>query len=81
MLLTTCLETLYVFICDSLGMTANAVIIGNIAGLVANLDTDSRYYKLKADALNAYMHHHHIHTYSNERCIRYVWNMHNGGTM
>ena len=41
-------------------MTVNAVIIGNIAGLVANLDTDSAAHNSKADALNAYMHHHHI---------------------
>jgi CRP-like cAMP-binding protein len=81
---TTCLETLYVFICILLGMTVNAVIIGNIAGLVANLDTDSAAHNSKADALNAYMHHHHIPLHLQQRVVvymRYVWNMHNGGTI
>jgi CRP-like cAMP-binding protein len=77
-------ETLYVFVSILLGMTVNAVIIGNIAGLVANLETDSAAHTARSDALSAYMHHHTVPQALQARVMQYmgsVWTHHQGETV
>ena len=65
-------------------MTVNAIIIGNIAGLVANLETDSAVFLTKSDELNAYMHHHHLKSQTVNRVKHYladIWTHHHGSTV
>ena len=81
---TTIVETDFVFLTIFVGMTVNAVIIGNIAGLVANLETDSSIFLTKSDALKGYMHHHKIKKGLQSRVNRYlsdVWTVHSGWTV
>ena len=81
---TTCTETFYAFMSIFLGMTVNAAIIGNIAGLVSNLETDSATQNTKMDALNAYMQHHDIPFNLKQRVLQYmgyVWSNHQGDTV
>ena len=53
-------ETLYAFIWMVLGVTINAAIIGNVANIVANIDTDSSIFIKRADEIKKFMHEVHI---------------------
>jgi len=53
-------ETLYAFIWMILGVTINAAIIGNVANIVANIDTESSVFIKRADEIKKFMHEMHI---------------------
>ncbi len=53
-------ETLYAFVWMILGVTINAAIIGNVANIVANIDTDSSAFVKRADEIKKYMHNSNI---------------------
>ena len=53
-------ETLYALIWMILGVTINAAIIGNVANIVANIDTDSSIFIKRADEIKKFMHEVHI---------------------
>lgn len=53
-------ETLYAFIWMILGVTINAAIIGNVANIVANIDTESSIFAKRADEIKKYMHESHV---------------------
>ncbi len=53
-------ETLYAFIWMILGVTINAAIIGNVANIVANIDTESSVFAKKADEIKKYMYESHV---------------------
>ena len=51
----TSAETLYVFLCVVIGVSINATIIGNVANIVANLETDSTEFIEKLDAIKSFV--------------------------
>jgi len=57
---TTNPETLYAFLLMAGGVTVNAAIIGNVANIVANLETDSSNFAQRVDDVRNYMHNHHL---------------------
>ena len=52
----TSAETLYVFLWIVVGVSINATIIGNVANIVANLETDSTEFIERLDAIKSFMH-------------------------
>ena len=79
----TSAETLYAFSWMVLGVTINATIIGNVANIVANLETDSSEFVKKADDIKHYMHTHHVNQGLQDRVehfMGYLWTAHNGAT-
>jgi len=48
-------ETLYVFLWIVVGVSVNAAIIGNVANIVANIDTDKSHFAKKADEMKNFM--------------------------
>jgi len=76
-------ETLYAFSWMVLGVTINATIIGNVANIVANLETDSSEFVKKADDIKHFMHTHHVTQGLQDRVeafMSYLWTAHNGAT-
>lgn len=74
-------ETLYCLIWMYVGVTINAVIIGNIANLVTNLANDSSSFVQRMDNIKNYMHHnrvpgkvqHRVHHY-----LDFIWHSKGG---
>lgn len=64
-----------------IGVTVNAGIIGNVASIVANLESDQHVFATKVDSIKSYMFKHHLsyelHSKVDE-CTRYLWNSHRG---
>ena len=52
----TSAETLYVFLWIVIGVSINATIIGNVANIVANLETDSTEFVERLDAIKDFVH-------------------------
>eukprot|EP00814_Leptocylindrus_danicus_P018467 CAMPEP_0116042656 /NCGR_PEP_ID=MMETSP0321-20121206/25832_1 /TAXON_ID=163516 /ORGANISM="Leptocylindrus danicus var. danicus, Strain B650" /LENGTH=1504 /DNA_ID=CAMNT_0003523199 /DNA_START=812 /DNA_END=5322 /DNA_ORIENTATION=+ len=76
-------ETLYAFIWMVVGVTINATIIGSIANIVANLETDSAEYMKRVDAIKHFMHLHHVELKLQDRVdqfTKYLWSTHGGVT-
>ncbi|CAM9770115.1 unnamed protein product, partial [Phaeothamnion confervicola] len=74
-------ETLYVFLWILFGLTINAIIIGNVASLVANLDSKQAQYFATADALKRYMNRNDVPMATRARVNGYmglVWARHGG---
>lgn len=65
-------ETLYAFIWMVLGVTINAAIIGNVANIVANIDTESSIFVKRADEIKKYMHELHISGHLQNRVNYYL---------
>ena len=63
----SCGETLFVFLAILFGMSVNAVIIGAIASLVANLESEAADFLARDDALKAYLHAHALPAALRER--------------
>ncbi|GMH52088.1 hypothetical protein TL16_g01153, partial [Triparma laevis f. inornata] len=79
----TSTETLYAFCWMVMGVTINATIIGNVANIVANLETDSSDFVKKADDIKHYMHTHHVSSDLQDRVehfMTYLWTAHKGAT-
>ncbi|GMH89258.1 hypothetical protein TrVE_jg3161 [Triparma verrucosa] len=79
----TSAETLYAFCWMVMGVTINATIIGNVANIVANLETDSSDFVKKADDIKHYMHTHHVSSDLQDRVehfMTYLWTAHKGAT-
>ena len=49
-------ETLYAFVWMLVGVTINAAIIGNVANLISNVDSESSHFMKKADDIKMFMH-------------------------
>ena len=80
---TTSPETLYAFLLMAIGVTVNAAIVGNVANIVANLETDSSEFARRVDEIRNYMHKHHLSYDLHERVddfTRYLWTAHSGST-
>ncbi|KAL7540091.1 hypothetical protein ACHAXR_012578 [Thalassiosira sp. AJA248-18] len=76
-------ETLYAFLLMAIGVTVNAAIVGNVANIVANLETDSSDFARRVDEIRNYMHKHHLSYDLHERVddfTRYLWMDHSGST-
>ena len=76
-------ETLYAFLLMVLGVTINATIVGNVANLVANLETDESEFVKKADDIKHFMHMHHVDARLVDRVekfMSYLWTAHGGAT-
>ena len=76
-------ETLYVFLWIILGVTINATIIGSLANLVANLETDSADFIKKSDDIKHLMYLHKIDLHLQNRVflfLNYLWLTRNGMT-
>ena len=76
-------ETLYAFIWMVVGVTINATIIGSIANIVSNLETDSAEYTKRVDAIKHFMHLHHVELKLQDRVdhfMKYLWSAHGGVT-
>eukprot|EP00592_Proboscia_alata_P010539 CAMPEP_0194364498 /NCGR_PEP_ID=MMETSP0174-20130528/12409_1 /TAXON_ID=216777 /ORGANISM="Proboscia alata, Strain PI-D3" /LENGTH=2019 /DNA_ID=CAMNT_0039138563 /DNA_START=856 /DNA_END=6918 /DNA_ORIENTATION=- len=74
-------ETLYAFLWMVVGVTINATIIGNVANLVANLETESSEFVKKADAINHFMYLHKVPQDLQDRVehfMTYLWTAHGG---
>ena len=74
-------ETLYAFLLMAIGVTVNAAIVGNVANLVANLESDSSDFARRVDQIRNYMHKHHLSYDLHARVddfTRYLWNAHSG---
>lgn len=52
---TTSPETLYAFLWMVVGVTINASIIGNVANIVANLESEQHDFATKVDEIKRYM--------------------------
>lgn len=52
---TTSPETLYVFLWIFVGVTINAYIIGNVANIIANLESEQNDFATKVDEIKRYM--------------------------
>lgn len=67
----------------ALGITFNAAVVGNVANIVANLESDSSDFARKVDEIRNYMHKHHLSYDLHARVddfTRYLWTAHNGST-
>jgi len=74
-------ETIYVFVWMVVGVTINATIIGNVANLVANLETDSSEFLKKADDIKHFMHMNGVNQSLQNRIddfLNYLWSTHRG---
>lgn len=56
----SCTETLFAFVCIALGMSVNAMIIGQVAAAVANSDASSTELSMRADRLDTFMQQHRV---------------------
>ncbi|KAJ8602071.1 hypothetical protein CTAYLR_001604 [Chrysophaeum taylorii] len=56
----SCAETIYCFCCIALGMTVNAMIIGQVVAAVANSDASSTDLQMRADRLEKFMQLHRV---------------------
>lgn len=78
---TTSPETLYAFLLMAIGVTVNAAIVGNVANIVANLESDSSDFARRVDEIRNYMHKHHLSYDLHARVddyTRYLWMAHSG---
>lgn len=69
-------ETLYAFLLMAIGVTVNAAIVGNVANIVANLESDSSDFAGRVDQIRSYMHKHHLSYDLHARVddfTRYLW--------
>jgi len=57
---STCKETLFVFFTIAIGMSVNAMIIGQVVAVVANSNASSTELSIKADRLEKYLQQHKI---------------------
>jgi len=74
-------ETLYAFLLMAIGVTVNAAIVGNVANIVANLESDSSDFARRVDQIRSYMHKHHLSYDLHARVddfTRYLWSAHGG---
>lgn len=74
-------ETLYAFLLMAIGVTVNAAIVGNVANIVANLESDSSDFAQRVDQIRNYMHKHHLSYDLHARVdefTRYLWSAHSG---
>ena len=65
------------------GVTINASIIGNVANIVSNLETDSSDFARKVDEIKSYMFKHKLSNDLHSRVdefTRYLWSAHCGST-
>jgi len=79
----TSYETLYAFILMILGVTVNATIIGSVANIVANLQTDSSDFVKRADDIKHFMYMHKVDQDLQDRVdhfMTYLWTAHSGIT-
>ena len=79
----TSYETLYAFLLMIIGVTVNATIIGNVANIVANLQTDSTDFVRRADDIKHFMHMHKVDQDLQDRVehfMTYLWTAHSGIT-
>jgi len=77
-------ETLYAFIWMAIGVTVNAAIIGNVANIVSNLETDSADFAGRVDEIKSFMFKHRLSSSLHSRVddfSRYLWSMHQGSTV
>ena len=65
-------ETLYCLMWMLVGVTVNASIVGNIASIVANLETESSLFIKRADTLQDYLHQHGLPQHIQERARKYL---------
>jgi len=65
-------ETLFCLLWMLLGVTINGAIIGSIASVVANLETEFSLFVQKHDALQEYMHQHNLSADLRERARHYL---------
>ena len=80
---TTSPETLYAFLLMAIGVTVNAAIVGNVANIVANLETDSSDFARSVDDVRNYISHHRLNYDLHARVdnfTRYLWTAHGGNT-
>lgn len=56
----SCLETAFCFCCIALGMTVNAMIIGQVVAAVVNSDAASSELLMRADRLETFMQQHRV---------------------
>jgi len=74
-------ETLYAFGWMVVGVTINAAIIGNVANIVANLESESAEFITKTDEVKQFLHKHHISHDLQQRVdlfMTYLWTAHGG---
>ena len=77
----TNMETLYVFLWILVGVSLNATIIGNVANIVANLETESTDFVESLDAIKSYVHRNHLSPCLKRRVddfMSYLWSTHGG---
>jgi len=77
----TSYETLYAFLLMIIGVTVNATIIGNVANIVANLQSDSTDFVRRADDIKHFMHMHKVDQDLQDRVdhfMTYLWTAHSG---
>ena len=65
-------ETVYCLLWMLVGVTINASIVGNIASIVANLETESSLFIKRADTLQDYLHQHNLPQQIQERARKYL---------
>ena len=78
---TTTPETLYAFLLMAVGVTVNAAIVGNVANIVANLETDSAEFNVRVEEVRSYLQKHRLSYELESRCDdfhRYLWTAHTG---
>ena len=66
-----------------IGVTINALIIGNVANIVANLETDSSDFARRVDDIKSYLSRHKLSYDLHSRVddfTRYLWAAHSGST-
>jgi len=68
----TSAETLYAFVWMVVGVTINAAIIGNVANIVANIDTSSSNFAKKVDEIKKLMHEHHVSQHLHDRVNQFL---------
>ncbi|KAL7552346.1 hypothetical protein ACHAWF_015584 [Thalassiosira exigua] len=76
-------ETLYAFLLMAIGVTVNAAIVGNVANIVANLETDSSDFARRVDEIRQYCFKHHLTNELHQRVddfTRFLWTSHSGST-
>lgn len=74
-------ETLYAFLWMVVGVTINAAIIGNVANIVANLDSDLADFVERADQIKSFLHRHQVRYEIQDRVVHfmnYIWATHDG---
>jgi len=65
----------------AVGVTVNAAIVGNVANIVANLETDSAEYNVRVEEVRSYLQKHRLNYELESRCDdfhRYLWTAHSG---